>query len=297
MKKLFIGFVLMLLLNSCTKDIIIKQLPYEKQLSVECILYPNKVPKLFLSTSIPFFSPTVTPQQLFARGASITISSSSGTDNLVPDSTFDNFRCRYILFYKGSIPSQIGETYLLSITYKGKIYTSNTTINQPKVSIQSTDYVKEFHDVYGGHEGVIVNFKDIAGSENYYRFQMNRMIDNSVYGTSSFLSTVHSTCTNGANFYISEIGRTIFNDKNTDGLPIVMTIEPAFDHQKDDSTYVFVQSLDKNAGEFYDNIDKQKLALLNPFVEPVYLKTKIEGCIGVFASAVLSDSVLFIYPE
>ena len=74
-------------------------------------------------------------------------------------------------------------------------------------------------------------------------------------------------------------------------------IEPAFKHIQDDTAFVFVQSMDKNSAEFYDNIDKQKLSQFNPFVEPVFLKTKIEGCIGVFGSAVVSDSVLFIYPE
>lgn len=36
---------------------------------------------------------------------------------------------------------------------------------------------------------------------------------------------------------------------------------------------------------------------VGPFVEPVFIKTKIKGAIGVFGSAVLSDSVLFIYPR
>jgi hypothetical protein len=296
MKKIFTGFIFILLISSCTKDIIIKQLPYESQLSIECILYPNNIPKLFLSKSVASFSSNVIPQQLFARGATVTIKGGSGTDNLLPDSTFDNFRCRWVPFYKGSIPAQIGGTYNLSVTYNGKIYTASTTINQPKPVIQSISYVKDFHDVYGGHEGVVVNFTDVPGSENYYRFQMNRWIDNGVYGTSN-LSTVHSTCTNGDPFYITETGRTIFNDKNIDGQPITMTIEPAFDHQQDDSTYVFVQSLDKNSAEFYDNIDKQKLSQVNPFVEPVFLKTKIEGCIGIFGSAIPSDSILFIFPE
>jgi len=74
-------------------------------------------------------------------------------------------------------------------------------------------------------------------------------------------------------------------------------VEPAFLHQRDDSAQVFVQSLDKNSAEFYDNLDKQKPAQPNPFAEPVFLKTKIQGCIGFFGSVVLSDSVLFIYPE
>lgn len=298
MRKFFFLVVILVSLGfilSCQKDVKLKPLQYDSQLSIECILYPGKSPQLFLSTSVPFFSSNTTPQQLFARGATITITGTT-TDNLVMDSIFDNFRCRWVPYYKGSIPSVIGQTYYLSVTYVGKTYTATTTINQPQVSISSTSFVRSFHDVYGEHEGVIVNFNDIAGSNNYYRFQMNRMIDSSVYGASN-LGLIHSTCTNGSFFHVKEFGRSIYFDKGIDGQSMQFVIEPAFKHKQDDTAYVFVQSLDKNSAEFYDNIDKQKLAQLNPFVEPVFLKTKIEGCIGVFGSAVVSDSVLFVYPE
>jgi hypothetical protein len=141
-----------------------------------------------------------------------------------------------------------------------------------------------------------MNFNDIAGSENFYRFQMNRTVDSTVYGASN-LGLVHSTCIGSGQFNYTELGRSIYFDKGLDGQPMQFVIEPALKHKEGDVTYLFLQSLDKSSAEFYDNIDQQKLAQLNPFVEPVYLKTKIEGCIGVFGSAVISDSVLFVYPE
>ncbi len=55
--------------------------------------------------------------------------------------------------------------------------------------------------------------------------------------------------------------------------------------------------LDENSAEIYDNLDKQKLAQYNPFIEPVFLKTKIADCIGVFGSELVSDSLLFVSPE
>lgn len=294
--SLKIVFILLVIIsiNACEKEIKLKPLAYDNQLSIECILYPGKAPQLFLSTSVPFFSTIVSPSQLFARGAVVTITG-SGIDNLVEDSVFDNFRCRWVPYYKGSIPSVIGQTYTLTVNYAGKSYTATTTINQPQVAIASTSYISAFHDVYGEHEGVIVDFNDISGSENYYRFQMNRMIDSSVFGASN-LGLIHSTCTT-SKFHISEFGRSIYFDKGIDGQAMQFVIEPAFKHVQDDTAFVFVQSMDKNSAEFYDNIDKQKLSQFNPFVEPVFLKTKIEGCIGVFGSAVVSDSVLFIYPE
>ena len=293
--KLFIIATLFCILYSCQKEIKLKPLEYDNRLSIECILYPGKVPQLFLSSSVAFFNLNTTPSQLFVRGAIVKITGTA-VDSLVEDSVFDNFRCRYVLFYRGSIPAVSGQTYNLSVTYAGKNYVATTTISQPKVTINTVSYVSSFHDVYGDHEGVITNFNDIAGSKNFYRYQMSRMIDSSVYGASN-LALIHSTCTNGALFYISEFGRSIYFDKGIDGQTIEFVTEPGYLHQQDDTAYVFVQSLDKNSAEFYDNLDKQKLAQYNPFIEPVFLQTKIDGCIGVFGSIVNSDSVLFVYPE
>ncbi|MCW3076339.1 MAG: hypothetical protein JWO32_948 [Bacteroidetes bacterium] len=286
---------IMLTLFGCQKDIKIKQLPSENQLSIECILYPGKVPQVYLSTSIAFFDRNTSPSQLFARNASVSVTGSS-TDVLVMDSAFDSFRCRWVPFYKGVIPAQAGQSYLLKVTYNGKSYSATTTISQPKTVISSTSYAPSFHDVYGDHEGVIVNFEDYPGKENFYRYRMNRVADSSVYGGSN-LGSIHSICTNGALFFISETGRSVFFDKGVDGQNLKIVVEPAFTHQQDDTGYIFIESIDKNSAEFYDNLDKQKLAQFNPFIEPVFIKTKIEGCIGVFGSAVVSDSVLFVYPE
>ena len=263
---------------------------------IECILYPGKVPQLFLSTSTPFFSNSSTPQQLFARGAQVSIIGPAGTDSLAADSSFDNFRCRWNLFYRGNIQAQVGGTYNLSVTYAGKTYTATTTISQSQVQIQNSGYVYNFHDIYGDHEGVVVSFTDAAGSGNNYRYQMSRMIDSSVYGASN-LGAIHSTCTNGNSFYVREIGRSVYSDKNLDGQSITITVEPAYTHQQDDTGYVFIQSIDTASAQFYDELDKQKLAMYNPFIEPVFIKSHINGCLGVFGSAVVSDSVLFVYPE
>ena len=43
--------------------------------------------------------------------------------------------------------------------------------------------------------------------------------------------------------------------------------------------------------------DEQLVAIANPFVEPVFIETKIAGAVGVFGSGVFSDSLLFVYPQ
>ncbi len=287
------------ILNACKKDISIKFPPgHTSQVFIEGMLYPGKKPQIFISKSNPFFSSKVTPQQVFARGAVVKITSGTTVDVLVPDSTFNKFRCRWEPYYRGNIAAEYGKTYTLEVSYEGKTYTASTTINQRKVRIDSIKYTPAFFDVYGGHDGVIVTITDPAGKGDYYRFQMNRMIDTSVKHA-HVLDRFINTCVSGSNelFPVKDIGRIVFNDENADGQKIVMSVEVTYEYDKDDEGWVMIQTLDKNSAEFYKDLDEQLQAIQNPFVEPVFLNTKIKGAIGVFGSTVLSDSVLFIYPR
>lgn len=286
-------------LTGCKKDIAISFPPgHLSQVFIEGILFPGQVPQIYISKSNPFFSKNVLPQQVFARGAVVKITSGTTVDVLVPDSTYNKFRCRWEPFYRGSIPAQFGKTYNLEVTYEGKTYSASTTINQRKVNIESIVYTPEFFDVYGGHDGVIITITDRVGRGDYYRFQMNRMIDTSVKHA-HVLDGFINTCVSGPHeiFPVTDIGRIVFNDETADGQKIVMSIEVAYEYDKDDEGWVMIQTLDKNAAEFYKDLDEQLQAIQNPFVEPVFLNSKIKGAIGVFGSAVLSDSVLFVYPR
>jgi hypothetical protein len=74
--------------------------------------------------------------------------------------------------------------------------------------------------------------------------------------------------------------------------------EVSFEYSEGDSTWITMQSLDKKAALFYKDLDDQLITIVNPFVEPVFLESRITGgAVGFFGSAVLSDSVLFIYPQ
>jgi Domain of unknown function (DUF4249) len=298
-KNILLIAIISLSLTACKKDISVKFPPgHLSQIFIEGMLYPGKTPQIFISKSNPFFSSKVTPQQVFARGAVVKITSGATTDVLVPDSTYNKFHCRWELYYRGDIAAEYGKTYILEVTYEGKTFTASTTITQRKVRIESIVYTPEFFDVYGGHDGVIVSITDNPGTQDYYRFQMTRMIDTSVHHA-HVLDRFINTCVSGPNelFPVKDIGRIIFNDENADGQKIVMSVEVTYEYSKDDEGWVIIQSLDKNSAEFYKDLDEQLQAIQNPFVEPVFLNTKIPGSIGVFGSAVLSDSVLFVYPR
>lgn len=298
--KIFILVVLIALsFTSCKKDITINFPPdHQSRVFIEGMLYPGKLPQIFISNSNPFFSPKVSPQQVFAREAVVKITTGSAVDVLVPDSVFNKFRCRWEPFYRGHIPAEYGKTYTLEVILDGKTFTASTTINQRKVKIDSVVYTPEFFDAYGGHDGVIVTITDPAGKGDYYRFQMNRMIDTSVRHA-HVLDGFKNTCVSGPDetFPVKDIGRIVFNDENADGQKIVMSIEVTYEYDKDDEGWIMIQSLDKNSAEFYKDLDDQLQAIFNPFVEPVFINTKIKGAMGVFGSAVVSDSVLFVYPR
>lgn len=282
---------------SCQKDVVIKPTSaYEGQLFIEGLLYPGERPRIYVSNSLPFFNKEVTPQETFARGAVVEISQGGESEILQADSTFDKFRCRWVPFYEGTIPAAYGKTYELIVTHQGETYTATTTIHQPKIAINEVEYVADFYDVYGGHDGVIIRFDDAPGPGNFYRFQMNRMLDTSRHHA-HILDVLQNNCTQGEKFLTMDVGRTVFSDENIDGQPLELYLEVSFEYLEGDTAYVFMQSLDEKSATFYSSLDAQLQSILNPFVEPVFLKSGIEGTMGVFGSVVRSDSVLFIYPQ
>jgi len=171
MKNILLILILALALASCKKDISIKFPPgHLSQVFIEGMLYPGKKPQIFISKSNPFFSSKVTPQEVFARGAVVKITSGTTVDVLVPDSTFNKFRCRWEPYYRGNIAAEHGKTYVLEVSYEGKTYTASTTINQRKVRIDSIKYTPAFFDVYGGHDRVIITITEKTGPREYFRF-------------------------------------------------------------------------------------------------------------------------------
>ena len=218
----------------------------ENPLFIEGMLFPNQLPKIFVSKSSPFFSSEVTPQAVFARGAEVTITEGTTVNILQEDSIFNKARCRWEPFYRGNFLPQIGNTYRLDITFQGKPYNASTTLNQKMVNIESIEYTPEFFDVYGGHDGVIINIKDPVGVDDNYRFRMDRMIDTSVYHAHVLDGFINNCTQPGELFRVEDIGRVVFSDEKVDGQNIEMYIEVSYEYSEGDEGWVFIQSIDKN---------------------------------------------------
>ncbi|MEP6595406.1 MAG: DUF4249 family protein [Ginsengibacter sp.] len=283
-----------ILFYSCEKIISIKQKAYQSKLSIQGLITPNEKPIIYINKTVPYFDPKVNTRELTVDNAMVTLSDGSNNSILSFDSSYNFLYCRYDYFYKGAQSIQADKTYTLIVNVDGNSYSAHTTTNQSIVQIASTDYTPSFKDLYGEHEGIIIKYTDKPAEENYYRYEMGRIIDSSVATSGG----IKSNCLETQKYYIKDIGRTIYPDKNVDGLVLSFVAEPAYTHKQNDTGYIRLQSVDKNIFNFYDNLDQQKLAQYNPFVEPVFIVPgQFKDAIGVFGAYAVSDSVLFVYPE
>ncbi len=279
---------ILLLVNNCEKNIVLPVHDYKSQLSVECILEPNKVPVLYLGKTVSYFDTLNTNTDLFVDNALVIISTSNNHDTLQVTSKYNYYRCQQEYFYQGTIPVVQGRFYHLRIEYNGSVYEADTETNVHPVEIDSISFVANFSDLYGEHEGVVVTFTDLLNEQNFYRYRMDRVLTKSKKDIPN--------CANGP-FAASEVGRSVYFDTNVDGASLTIVIEPAFQHQAGDTARIYLQTLDTASARFFDDLDRQKSAKINPFIEPVFITSNIPGAFGIFGACNYSNSVKFTYPE
>ncbi len=289
--------IVWIVFSQCPKDISVDgTLNHSPKLFIECILYPGIMPKVYLSNSVSFFNKRFKPSDIFVRNANINIVSEDRIDHLTIDSTFDHFRVRWVPHYQGNHSITYDATYQLQMEYQGVNYQATITLDLPKANISKVASV-EFFDVYGGHDGVIITFKDAPGFGNVYRFQMDRWIDKTRWHV-HVLGAVTSDCTQeGELFQVTDLGRIVFNDIALDGQNMEFNAEVLFEYLEGDTGTIYLQSLDAKSAQFFQDLDNQLQSILNPFVEPTFIHSTNEGAFGVFGSVVQSDPVTFVYPQ
>jgi len=284
-----------LFLAGCEKNITVPQPPYDSRVSIECGLEVGVVPTLYLYKTIPYFT-IEDVRHLFVKNAIVKISNTTSVDSLALDSTFNYLKCEYDYLYKGNIFIEADKKYQLSILYNGITYSASATTNLTAATIDSIGYTDAFKDIYGEHEGVIPYFHDVPNQTNYYRYEMIRTVDSTMKYNGVKLN---SPCIGGGSVTILEEGRSVYNDLNLNGSQISLVIEPAFSHRTGSVGLVRIQVIDKVTYDFFDQLDRQKLGQLNPFVEPVFLSVGQFGnkAIGYFGIIARSFTVQFIFPD
>jgi hypothetical protein len=300
MKKIFNRLLIVSIFFSCTKIITIKPGTYLGKVSIQGMLEPDSLPVIYFNRTVPYFGKDISLGSLVIRNAVVKITSGGGSDILKFDSVFSKNYCQYDYFYKGSIPVQLNANYTLTIMNGADTYSATASTDFSKAAIDSTSYTPVFKDLYGEHEGVIVYFKGLPSRVNYYRYEMVRYVDTSTQQAGPKLPA--STCldlTKKDSILVHELGRSVYSDQGQSGQQIKIVIEPAYTHKQGIKGTVFVQTIDKNGYEFFDQLDKQKLAQYNPFVEPVFLRDGQFGskAIGYFSAMIKSNPVTYIFPE
>jgi hypothetical protein len=288
-------FFLIIPVSGCVKDISIQPPDYTSRVTIQCSLEPGVIPKLYLYNTVPYFD-IANLRQLFVKDAVINISNQDYTDNMTIDSAYNFIKCEYEYFYKGLVPVQPDKQYSLTIISNNKTYTAKANTNLPVVIIDSVGYTGQFKDIYGEHEGVMPYFHDIPNQSNYYRYEMTRMVDTTMRYREGKL---HSPCIGSSSVIILEIGRSVYNDVSFSGEQTRLVIEPAYSHYNGLSGLVRIETMDKATYDFFDQLDRQKLGQMNPFVEPVFLTNGQFGndAIGYFGSITRSAPFLFVFPE
>lgn len=301
MRKISIPLVIIsIAFFSCEKVITINPPTYFGKVSIQSMLEPDTVPIVYFNRTVPYFGKDVALGALAIRNAVVKINSSNGTDILRFDSVFSRTYCQYDYYYKGNVPIQLNKTYTLTIINGADTYTATASTMLSKASIDSTSFTPVFNDLYGGHEGVIVYFRDLPSQVNYYRYEMIRYVDTSTQQAGPKLPA--SACldrTRKDSTLVHELGRSVYSDQGQPGQQIKIVIEPAYTHKEGTKGTIYIQTIDKNAYDFFDQLDKQKLAQYNPFVEPVFLRDGQFGskAIGYFSAMVRSRPVAYIFPE
>ncbi len=301
MKKISIPLLIIsIAFFSCEKVITIKPPTYPGKVSIQGMLVPDSLPIIYFNRTVPYFGKDVVLGALAIRNAVVKITSSSGTDILRFDSVFSKTYCQYDYYYKGTDPIKLNQTYTLTIINGTDTYSAIASTNLSKATIDSTSFTPAFKDLYGEHEGVIVYFRDLPSQVNYYRYEMVRYIDTSTQQAGPKLPA--SSCldrTRKDSTLVHELGRSVYSDQGQPGQQIKIVIEPAYTHKDGTKGIIYIQTIDKIAFDFFDQLDKQKLAQFNPFVEPLFLRDGQFGskAIGYFSAMVKSNPVLYIFPE
>ncbi|MDB5119646.1 MAG: hypothetical protein JWN56_864 [Sphingobacteriales bacterium] len=283
-------------LAACEKNISVKQPAYSNRVSIQGFIEPDSIPILYFNATVPYFDKAIKKNQLVIRNAVITLQSNLNIDVLSLDSVFDKIDCQFNYFYKGNKKILSNTAYTLTIKSGNEIYTANATTNIEAPVIDSISYTSKFNDLYGEHEGVLNYFKDVPNQVNYYRFEMIRLAGNQ---TQKAESPIKSACLGTDSVEVYEIGRAVFNDIGNEGKSITIVAEPAYSHKKGTEGQIAIQAIDKSAYEFFSQLDRQKLAQFNPFVEPVFLQDGQFGkkAIGFFSAKKNSERMTFTYPE
>jgi hypothetical protein len=289
MKHLLYFFIL-IGLTACAYSIDLEQEPYKAKVVVDGYIESGGYANIFLTWSSPFLTSydSVSIQNSFITTASITLSSSTGETE--PLTLFRNNRFFPPFVYKStSMMGKTGETYTITIRYKGKIITSTTSIpDSPSAGILS---MRTCSDTAGQ---LNLNVFPWSLNESYLFVQVKSFYANENYHTS--LSPVFKLKPNPDEgihtIPIHRVGES--NLHQLDTAKTYYSTWPRYLYALNDIIAVKYGAIDFDAYQTLKSIFADQAMQSNPFaINSVGIRSNINGGLGRWTGIGLAPVLVY----
>ena len=295
MKKIISGLLVLLLFNSCTKEVKIEIPGYAEKIVIDGRIETNFPPVVLLSRTNDIYSPTNLEAYLngFISGAVLSVSDGTtifplveictdalpaGTENFaaqffgIPVEEIANYHlCAYTSF-DPEILGQVGKTYTLNVKYDGKTYTSQTTI-VPPINLLNTFWKPAKNQTEYGYSWATIS--DNANQFDGYLWEIRY---------------IHETS-------YSKPFSPFFDDQFIDGLTFDFAYENPMSFQDaslpdefkgfyklGDTLVVKLSKMDEAVYQFMEKKYTQLFSAGNPFATPTNIPSNINGgALGIWA--------------
>ena len=290
-----IAFLLLLImgLNSCSKEVKIDILGFEENLVIDGSIETGTPAIVLLSNSKDIYASTDINSYLsgFISGATVTVSNGTITDTLIEICTdnlpagFDSVAAAYFgvpieqlvdlhlcAYVSSGIVGEVGKTYTLKVIHNNKTYTSSTKIENP--TVLDNLFWKEQANLPGyGFSWAKITDSPIMGDA--YRWEVKNLSD--VSFSKPFQPFTDDRFYNGLTFEFSVENPMSFKDT---------TIENQYKgyYKLGDKIVVKFSKLGKKEFQFFEKKYNQIFSGGNPFATPTNIPSNIEGgALGVWA--------------
>jgi hypothetical protein len=263
--------------GSCERVITI-DLPNDPDiLVVEGSIEPGKNPIVIVSRNRSIFNNFPTDlvallDTFLIKDALVTISDGSVTVPLA--FTINPVAYPYIYYTTTSLVGEIGKTYSLTVSAKGKTVKSTTSLSPP-VPIDSTWFELNIFDSTEDSLGfAFLNFKDPDTTGNAYRLYAKRNSETEYFPVQGTI--VDDEFINGRLV-------SFFTGQSTKPFGVQDTfIDQRFFYTLGDTVYLKFCSIGRKEYKFYSTFETAISTNGNPFSSPTLIKSNIEGGQGIW---------------
>lgn len=295
--------------SSCVRNIEI-DVEGDRKVVVYGMLEAGKEPRIYLYKSIPFELDVSIPPLSFINDAQVFLINNDERILLSPRQGYEKtiFRGLYqpgidmqdsvlVTYYTADFLINSGETYQLEVNYEDDQITSSTQV--PETVEFKNALIEKDTTVNGDGETIIrdrlvLTFDDQPGKENYYKYTVDYQQEVVIQGDSG-PETVRVNYSFLRNRFISDEG----NDGKTFRIRFVVD-DKVNTFQNPDYIFQLQTTLlnyDPEFIRFNSSLVQQggdEEGLLNPFREPVIIKSNINGGLGIFSA--LAQSKVSVVP-